>query len=160
MDGKEDTYRTIKNETGHAGFSGVALPVDFTATRARFVQIHVTQRGNLDGNDIYLVQFGEIAIYGKTVAATNTDLNIYSYAPEHCINLAPESKVTVNGSNSAGISDVSKINDGDTARSSGGFTSSAQNGENFKIDFNIGNISHIKKLYFSLMVKPPRLLKF
>lgn len=87
MDGKEDTYTTIKNETGRAGFSDVALPVDFTATRARFVQIHVTQRGNLDGNDIYLVQFGEIAIYGKTVAATNTDLDIYSYAPEHCINL-------------------------------------------------------------------------
>ncbi|MBR0349730.1 MAG: InlB B-repeat-containing protein, partial [Clostridia bacterium] len=145
MDGKEDTYKTIKNETGRAGFSDVALPVDFTATRARFVQIHVTKRGNLDGNDIYLVQFGEIAIYGKTVAATNTDLNIYSYAPEHCINLAPESEVTVNDSYNADPWNENKINDGVTARS-GGFTSLGQNIDDLQIDFNIGNISHIKKV--------------
>ena len=142
-DGK--TYKTVASESGHAGYWKEAFTLDFATVKARFVRLYVTKRGNLDGNNIHFVQFNEIGIYGVTVPATNTDLDINSYAPENCINLAPGSKVTAPGSYESGDGNwsVNNLND-EVAERNGGFTIFADNDST--IDFNIGSISDIKRI--------------
>ena len=146
-----NTYDEVSNQTGKENLSQEALAVDIETKKARFVKIEVTERGKLDGNSIHLVQFGEIAIYGKPVAATNDNLDIHSYAPEHCINIAQESTVTAPNcvESSNGTWSKENINDGNTAQGTG-FTTDAGTGINdeFNIDFNFGYIAHVKRLVF------------
>ncbi len=145
-DGK--TYNAVATESGHTGFNQEALSVDFNTTRARFVRIYVTVRGNLEGNYIHLVQFKEIAVFGKEVAPTNSGLEINTYAPENCINLAIDSKVTASESYEEGNKwGVHKINDGDTSRNGTGYTSESAN-RDMNIAFNLGNIAEIKRIVY------------
>lgn len=140
-----ETYKTVVTKSGYTGFNQEALAIDCTANHVRFVRLYVTKRGSLDGNHIHFVQFKEIAIYGVTAAPTYSELEIDSYAPEHCINLAPESTVTAPGSYESGDGkwSVNNINDKNTARN-GGFTIFANNASN--IDFSLGNIAEVKRV--------------
>ncbi len=140
-----ENYSTVATKSGCAGFNGEAVSVDFGASRARYVRVYVRVRGNLDGNNIHLVQFGEIGVYGKEVAATNNGLQIDTYAPENCINLAIDSKVTASESYEEGEKwGVHNINDGDTQRN-GGYTSENVN-RAMNIDFNLGNVAELKRI--------------
>ncbi len=143
VDGEE--YKTVASESGYAGYNKEALVFNFETERVRFVRLYVTKRGNLDGNNIHFVQLNEIGIYGTPAAPTNTDLDINSYAPEHCINLAPESTITAPGSYESGdgLWGVENLNDGDASRN-GGFTIFANNASN--IDFNLGSIADVKRV--------------
>ena len=140
-----ETYKTVASESEREGYSKEALSLDFATIKARFVRLYVTKRGRLDGNNIHFVQFNEIGIYGTPAAPTNTGLEINSYAPEHCINLAPESTVTAPGSYESGDGKwgVANINNEDTSRNSG-FTIFKNNASN--IDFSLGNIAEVKRV--------------
>lgn len=140
-------YTTVASESGHTGFNQEAFSMDFNA-RARYVRINVTLRGSLDGNYIHLIQFGEIGVYGTEVAASDDGLNINSYAPENCINLAPTSTVTATESYEQGDQwDLDNINDGDTAEGSG-YTSESVNKYPLHIDYDLGNVAELKRLVF------------
>ncbi len=140
-----EIYKTVSSQSGYAGYRNEALVLDFETEKVRFVRLHVTKRGNLDGNHIHFVQLNEIGIYGTPVEPTNTDLDIDSYAPGYCINLAPTSKVTAPGSYESGdgVWSVANINDGGATRNDG-FTILANNATN--IDFSIGNIAVLHAL--------------
>lgn len=139
-----ESYTTVVSESGYAGYEQEALSMDFSA-RARFVRLYVTVRGDLDGNYIHLVQFGEIGIYGTEVAASNSGLEINSYAPENCINLAIDSIVSATESYEEGEKwGVHNINDGDTQRN-GGYTSEPVN-RTMHIDFNLCNVAEVKRV--------------
>lgn len=138
-------YRTVATKSGYAGYTQEALSIDFSTVRTRYIRIYVTVRGNLDGNYIHLVQLGEIAVYGNEVAATDNGLSIDTYAPENCINLAIESKVTAMESYEEGEKwGVHNINDGDTQRN-GGYSSEPAN-RAMNIDFKLGNVAELKRL--------------
>ena len=140
-----ETYRTVATKSGYAGYSQEALSIDFATVRTRYIRLYVTVRGNLEGNYIHLVQLGEVAVFGKEVAATNSGLEINTYAPENCINLAIESTVTATESYEEGEKwGVHNINDGDTQRN-GGYTSEAVN-RPMHIDFDLGNVAEVKRL--------------
>lgn len=140
-----ESYRTVATKSGYAGYSQEALSIDFTTVRTRYIRVYVTVRGNLEGNYIHLVQFGEIAVYGKEVAAENSGLQINTYAPENCINLAIESTATATESYEEGEKwGVHNINDGDTQRN-GGYTSEPVS-RPMHIDFDLGNIAEVKRL--------------
>ncbi len=141
-------YTTVKSLAGQANYSvvGEAGVYDFTA-KARFVKIHVTKRGDLQGNPMYLVQFGEIAIFGTEVAATDVATEINSYAPANCINLAPESVVTSNDVETHGQWALENINDGNPATGSG-YTSAPNNTYPLHIDYDLGKIAEVKRLVF------------
>lgn len=140
-----ESYETVKTVSGYAGYTQEALAIDFETVRTRYIRVYVTVRGDLEGNYIHLVQLGEIAVYGKEVAATNSGLEINTYAPENCINLAIESTVTATESYEEGEKwGVHNINDGDTQRN-GGYTSDNVSGP-MHIDFDLGNVAEVKKL--------------
>lgn len=140
-----ETYTTVTTKSGYADYTQEALSIDFPTVRTRYIRVYVTVRGNLDGNYIHLVQLGEIAVYGKEVAATNSGLEINTYAPENCINLAVESTVTATESYEEGEKwGVHNINDGDTQRN-GGYTSEPVN-RPMHIDFDLGNTAEVKRL--------------
>lgn len=139
------SYRTVATKSGYAGYTQEALSIDFSTVRTRYIRVYVTVRGNLDGNYIHLVQLGEIAVYGKEVAATDNGLQIDTYAPENCINLAIDSKVTATESYEEGEKwGVHNINDGDTQRN-GGYSSEPVN-RAMNIDFKLGNVAELKRL--------------
>lgn len=139
------SYSTVTTKSGYAGYAQEALSIDFDIVRTRYVRVYVTVRGNLDGNYIHLVQFGEIAVFGKEVAATDTGLEINTYAPENCINLAIDSKVTATESYEEGEKwGVHNINDGDTQRN-GGYSSEPTN-RPMNIDFKLGNTAELKRI--------------
>ena len=140
-----ELYETVATRSGYAGFNQEALTIDFATIRARFVRLYVTKRGNLDGNNIHFVQLNEIGIYGIPAAPTNSDLDIDSYAPEHCINLAPESIVTAPGSYESGdgLWSVANINNEDTSRHDG-FTILENGASN--IDFSLGSIAEVRRV--------------
>ncbi len=138
-------YDTVTTRSGYSGFAQEALCVDFDVVRTRYIRVYVTLRGNLDGNYIHLVQLGEIAVFGKEVAATDDGLNIDTYAPENCINLAIDSKVTATESYEEGEKwGVHNINDGDTQRN-GGYSSEPVN-RPMSFDFKLGNIAEVKRI--------------
>lgn len=138
-------YTTVATKSGYAGFSQEALAVDCTPSTARYVRVYVTVRGNLDGNYIHLVQLGEIAVFGTPTAPTNSGIEINTYAPENCINLAIDSKVTASESYEEGEKwGVHNINDGDTQRQ-GGYTSEPVN-RPMQIDFDLGNVAELKRI--------------
>lgn len=138
-------YTTVASKSGYAGYIQEALAVDCTPSTARYVRVYITVRGELEGNYIHLVQLGEIAVFGKEAAPTNSGLEINTYAPENCINLAIDSKVTATESYEEGEKwGVHNINDGDTKRQ-GGYTSEAVN-RPMQIDFNLGNVAELKRI--------------
>lgn len=140
-----ESYRTVATRSGYAGYTQEALSVDFDVVRARYIRVYVTVRGELEGNYIHLVQLGEIAVFGKEVEATDTGLEINTFAPENCINLAPESTVSATESYEEGEKwGVHNINDGDTQRN-GGYSSEPVN-RPMHFDFNLGNIAEVKRL--------------
>ena len=65
-DGK--TYQTVANGTCNEGQPKNPTLHTFTETSAQYVQIHVTERSLKVTGDGALVQFGEIAVYGKANA--------------------------------------------------------------------------------------------
>lgn len=140
-----ESYRTVATKSGYAGYTQEALSIDFTEVRTRYIRVYVTVRGDLEGNYIHLVQLGEIAVYGKEVAATNVGLEIDTYAPENCINLAIDSKVTATESYEEGEKwGVHNINDGDTQRN-GGYSSEPVD-RSMSFDFKLGNTAELKRL--------------
>ncbi len=139
-------YTTVSTQTGQANAVGEAGVYD-VAAKARFVKIHVTKRGDLQGNPIYVVQFGEIAIFGTEVEPTNVATEINSYAPVNCINLAPESNVTSNDVETHDQWALENINDGNPAQGTG-YTSSPNNTYPLHIDYNLGKIAEVKRLVF------------
>lgn len=139
------TYETVTTQSGYAGYTQEALSVEFPTVRTRYIRVYVTLRGNLDGNYIHLVQFGEIAVFGSEVAATDTSLEINTFAPENCINLAPESKVSATESYEEGEKwGVHNINDGDTQRN-GGYSSEPSDRQ-MSFDFMLGNVAEVKRI--------------
>ncbi len=74
-DGK--TYTKVADGTCDVGQPTEPAIHSFAATTASYVQIHVTERSHTVTGDGALVQFGEIAVYGKAEAAMSTQRKAY-----------------------------------------------------------------------------------
>lgn len=74
-DGK--TYTKVADGACDVGKPTEPTVHSFAATTAEYVQIHVTERSHTVTGDGALVQFGEIAVYGKANAAMSTQHKAY-----------------------------------------------------------------------------------
>ena len=74
-DGK--AYTKVADGTCDVGKPTEPAVHSFAATTAAYVQIHVTERSHTVTGDGALVQFGEVAVYGKANAAMSTHRKAY-----------------------------------------------------------------------------------
>ncbi len=74
-DGK--TYTKVADGSCDVGQPSEPAVHTFATTPAEYVQIHVTERSHTVTGDGALVQFGEIAVYGKANAAMSTHRSAY-----------------------------------------------------------------------------------
>ncbi len=75
VDGK--TYTKVADGSCDVGKPTEPAVHTFATTSAKYVQIHVTERSHTVTGDGALVQFGEIAVYGKANAAMSTHRSAY-----------------------------------------------------------------------------------